>query len=170
MELGSAKDPGERNHIADDSSPLPTALLQRSCYHAWVDQAGEKVGWYFAVQTGGHFEIDWSVTSPSNKMITDGIKERQADIVFTGQEVGEYTFCLEDPSFSGEKMVDFDVTVESEPRLPAPLGQASMLSEHSAPLEESISAVNELLTDMGRTQRYFRTWENRGYDLVRSTQ
>lgn len=144
--------------------------LQRSCYYAWVDEAGEKVGWYFAVQSGGDFEIEWSVTSPSNKVIIEGTKERQADIIFTGQEVGEYTFCFQDPTFAAEKMVDFDITVESEPRLTLPLSQAALLSEHSVPLEDSIGKVQEQLTSIGRTQRYFRTWENRGFDTVKSTQ
>ena len=152
-------------------SPLPLrAHSQRSCYYAWVDQAGEKIGWYFAVQSGGDFEIEWSVTSPSDKVIIEGVKDRQADIIFTGQEVGEYGFCFQDPSFAAEKTVDFDITVESESRLTLPLSQAALLSEHSAPLEDSIGKVQEQLTNMGRTQRYFRTWENRGFDTVKSTQ
>lgn len=121
------------------------------------------------MQSGGNFEIDWSVTSPSNKIIVDGHKERQADIIFTGQEIGEYTFCFEDGTFAGDKLVDFDITVESEPRLSMPLNPSAMLSEHSAPLDTSISKVQEQLTDIMRTQRYFRTWENRGFDTVRST-
>ncbi|CAO1619749.1 unnamed protein product [Parajaminaea phylloscopi] len=143
---------------------------ERACYYAWVDEAGEKVGWYFAVQSGGDFEIEWSITSPSNKVVVEGSHERQADIIFTGQEVGEYTFCLQDPNFAAEKMVDFDITVESEPRLSLPLGQTALLSEHSAPLEESIGKVQDQLTSVVRTQRYFRTWENRGFDTVKSTQ
>lgn len=131
---------------------------------------GEKVGWYFAVQSGGNFEINWAVSSPSHRLIMDGKHERQIDIIFTGQEVGEYSFCFEDPTFAAEKMVDFDITVESEPRLTMPLSQAALLSEHSAPLEESIGKVKQKLTSIARTQRYFRTWENRGFDTVRSTQ
>lgn len=149
------------------SLPWPS---QRSCFYSWVDQAGEKIGWYFAVQSGGNFEIDWSVTSPSQKIITEGRNERQMDIIFTGQEVGEYQFCFEDPTFAAEKVVDFDITVESEPRLSVPLSQVQMLKEHSVPLEESIGEVQQQLTSIGRTQRYFRTWENRGFDTVKSTQ
>lgn len=135
-----------------------------------MDEAGEKVGWYFAVQSGGDFEIEWSISSPTNKIVVEGNKDRQADIIFTAQEVGEYTFCMQDPSFAMQKMVDFDITVESEPRLTAPLSQAALLSEHSAPLEESIGTVQEQLTSITRTQRYFRSWENRGFDTVKSTQ
>lgn len=156
--------------VARHPCPPSSWPLQRSCFYSWVDQAGEKIGWYFAVQSGGNFEIDWSVTSPSQKIITEGRNERQMDIIFTGQEVGEYQFCFEDPTFAAEKVVDFDITVESEPRLSVPLSQAQMLKEHSAPLEESIGEVQQQLTSIGRTQRYFRTWENRGFDTVKSTQ
>lgn len=142
---------------------------QRSCYYAWVDQVGEKVGWYFAVQSGGDFEIEWTVTAPSNKVVVEGTKDRQADLVFTAQEEGEYAFCFQDPNFSAIKTVDFDITVESEPRLTMPLSQAAQLSEHSAPLEQSIGKVSEQLVSIARTQRYFRTWENRGFDTVRNT-
>jgi hypothetical protein len=166
---------------------------ERSCFYAWVDKAGEKVGFYFAVQSGGSFDIDYDVVSPSDKIIAEGRKERQLDIIFTGNEVGEYSFCLEnDMSSFSEKtvsskvdrvsvrprqltlphvtQVDFDITVESEPRLDLPLSQAALLSKSSAPLEDSILKVDSKLTQVERMQKYFRTWENRGYATVKGTQ
>lgn len=68
------------------------------------------------------------------------------------------------------QQVDFDITVESEPRLDMPLSQAALLSKSSAPLEESIMKVASRLTQVERMQRYFRTWENRGYATVKGTQ
>lgn len=82
---------------------------ERACFYAWVDKAGEKVGFYFAVQSGGSFDIDYDVISPSDKVIAEGKKERQLDIIFTGNEVGEYSFCLEnDMSSFAEKTVSGD--------------------------------------------------------------
>lgn len=82
------------------------AAHERSCFYAWVDKAGEKVGFYFAVQSGGSFDIDYDIVAPSDKLIADGRKERQLDIVFTGNEVGEYSFCFEnDMSSYADKMV-----------------------------------------------------------------
>ncbi|PWN97979.1 hypothetical protein FA09DRAFT_330137 [Tilletiopsis washingtonensis] len=152
---------------------LTTVLApqERSCFYAWVDKAGEKVGFYFAVQSGGSFDIDYHIASPSDKVVLEGQKERQLDVVFTGNEVGEYAFCFEnDMSNFNEKMIDFDITVESEPRLDAPLSGAALLTEHSAPLEDSIQKLDGQLTQVQRTQRYFRVWENRGFSTVRSTQ
>ena len=87
---------------------LTTVLApqERSCFYAWVDKAGEKVGFYFAVQSGGSFDIDYHIASPSDKVVLEGQKERQLDVVFTGNEVGEYAFCFEnDMSNFNEKMV-----------------------------------------------------------------
>jgi hypothetical protein len=82
------------------------AAHERSCFYAWVDKAGEKIGFYFAVQSGGSFDIDYDVVAPSDKLVTDGRKERQLDIVFTGNEIGEYSFCFEnDMSSYADKMV-----------------------------------------------------------------
>lgn len=151
-----------------------TTLLEpheRSCFFAWVDAAGEKVGFYFAVQSGGHFDIDYSVHDPDNRLIIAGQKERQLDIIFTGNTVGEYTFCFENSmSTVAEKLIDFDITVESEPRLDLPITPSKLLKEHSAPLEEGISSLGNSLEQVGRTQRYFRVRENRNFDTVRSTQ
>ncbi|TKY88704.1 hypothetical protein EX895_002335 [Sporisorium graminicola] len=144
---------------------------EHACFYAWVDAAGEKVGFYFAVQSGGHFDIDFAVHDPDNKLIVAGHKERQLDIIFTGNTVGEYSFCFENAmSTIAEKLIDFDITVESEPRLDLPIQPAKLLKEHSAPLEEGIGNIADKLTQIARTQRYFRVRENRNFDTVRSTQ
>lgn len=67
----------------------------RSCFYAWVDKSGEKVGFYFAVQSGGSFDIEYAILDPNEKVVVSGVKERQADLVFTGNTVGEYSFCFE---------------------------------------------------------------------------
>jgi len=75
----------------------------------------ELSGWLFPrfkVQSGGSFDVDFSVTGPGNKLIMDGTKERQGDFVFTGQSVGEYKFCFNNEmSTFAEKMVDFEIAV-----------------------------------------------------------
>lgn len=152
-----------------------TTLLEphsgKNCYYAWVDQAGEKVGFYFAVQSGGSFDIDYSVLDPNDKVIISGERERQVDIIFTGNTVGEYSFCFSnDMSSFSEKLIDFDITVESEPRLDPPISPTALLKDHSAPLEDSITTVADKLTAITRTQRYFRLRENRNTDTVKSTQ
>ena len=64
------------------------------------------------MQSGGSFDVDFSVTGPGDKLIMDGTKERQGDFVFTAQSVGEYKFCFNNEmSTFAEKMVDFEIAV-----------------------------------------------------------
>lgn len=64
------------------------------------------------VQTGGNFDIDYTVVGPTQKVILEGEKERQGDYVFTATEAGEYRFCFSnDMSTVSEKTVDFEIAV-----------------------------------------------------------
>jgi hypothetical protein len=64
------------------------------------------------VQSGGAFDVDYSVVGPNEKVILDGTKERQGDFVFTANEPGEYRFCFNNEmSTFAEKIVDFEIAV-----------------------------------------------------------
>lgn len=83
----------------------------------------------------------------------DGKRERQGDFVLTANTVGEFAFCFEnDMSTLTEKLIDFDIMVESEPRREPPARQAQ-ISEHTNALEESIFRVNGMLLNIKRTQK-----------------
>ncbi|KAG8911754.1 hypothetical protein FRC01_005541, partial [Tulasnella sp. 417] len=153
------------------ATALTTAVAanQRLCFHADADKKGEKIGFYFAVQSGGSFDIDFEVTAPDGKVLLDGKREKQGDYVFTANSVGEYTFCFEnDMSTLTEKLIDFDIMVESEPRREAPL-KPGQISDKTSALEESIYRLKNQLTGIQRTQKYFHTRENRGMSLVQDT-
>ncbi|GJE94020.1 emp24/gp25L/p24 family/GOLD-domain-containing protein [Phanerochaete sordida] len=153
------------------ATALTTALAanERLCFYADVDKAGEKLGFYFAVQSGGSFDIDFEVRDPNDKVLLDGQRERQGDYVLTANTPGEYAFCFEnDMSTLTEKLVDFDIMVESEPRRDPP-ARTTQISEQTSALEESIFRLNGMLLNIKRTQKYFHTRENRGFDIVKST-
>ncbi|KAJ4293604.1 hypothetical protein N0V90_008887 [Kalmusia sp. IMI 367209] len=85
---------------------------ERACFFTNVETKGIKVAFYFAVQSGGSFDVDYEVTGPNDKVILDGTKERQGDFVFTANEEGEYRFCFNNEmSTFAEKMVDFEIAV-----------------------------------------------------------
>ncbi|KAI1765908.1 emp24/gp25L/p24 family/GOLD-domain-containing protein [Hypoxylon sp. FL1150] len=143
---------------------------EKACFFAAPEKKGSKVAFYFAVQSGGSFDINYEVTGPGNKVILDGEKERQGDFVFTANEVGEYKFCFDnDMSTYSEKFVDFEITVEDEVRAQLPSKQGSTPEQTSA-LEESIYKVSGQLSTIARNQKYFRTRENRNFSTVRSTE
>lgn len=108
---------------------------------------------YFAVQSGGSFDIDFDVKGPADKLILEGKAERQGDYVFTGNTVGEYAFCFEnDMSTLSAKLIDFDIMVESEPRKEAP-ARPGQISEQTSALEESIFRLNGYLLTIKRNQK-----------------
>jgi len=96
---------------------------EKACFFAHVENAGSKVAFYFAVQSGGSFDIDYRVVGPitqgespgqmiMDKVIMDGHKERQGDFVFTASAAGEYRFCFDNEmSTFAEKIVDFEIAV-----------------------------------------------------------
>ncbi|KAL8935415.1 MAG: hypothetical protein Q9211_004713 [Gyalolechia sp. 1 TL-2023] len=85
---------------------------EKACFFSYAEQKGLKLAFYFAVQSGGSFDVDYSVVGPNEKIILEGTKERQGDYVFTAKEQGEYRFCFNNEmSTFAEKMVDFEIAV-----------------------------------------------------------
>lgn len=67
---------------------------------------------FWQVQSGGSFDVDYSIVGPDEKVIVDGHRERQGDFVFNAETVGEYRFCFDNEmSTFAEKMVDFEIAV-----------------------------------------------------------
>lgn len=101
-----------------------------------------------------------------------GEQEKQGDFVFTANEVGEYSFCFSnDMSTWAEKLIDFEITVENESRPQFTKDsngkeQPETLSE----MEESLFRIGGSITNIARTQKYFRTRENRNFATVTSTE
>ncbi|KAH8702141.1 putative endosomal cargo receptor [Talaromyces proteolyticus] len=143
---------------------------EKACFYADVTQQDSKMAFYFAVQSGGSFDIDYKVTGPLEKVILEGTKERQGDFVFTAQSVGEYSFCFSNEmSTFAEKFVDFEIAVENESKAQLPSKQGAS-PEQSSTIEESIMKVSTMLSTISRNQKYFRTRENRNFSTVRSTE
>ncbi|CAO3651840.1 unnamed protein product [Mucor hiemalis] len=145
---------------------------ENACFYVHADKPGKKIGFYFAVQQGGSFDIDFDVRGPNGASIFNGDHERQGDFVFTASQVGEYSFCFSnDMSTFAEKLVDFEITVENELRPnfqkdASGREQPATLTE----MEESLFRLSGSLTNIARTQKYFRTRENRNSATVASTE
>ncbi|KAL6835170.1 emp24/gp25L/p24 family/GOLD domain-containing protein [Trichoderma camerunense] len=142
-----------------------------ACFFASTKNENEKIAFYFAVQSGGSFDVDYLVEGPGGKVILQGEKERQGDFVFTAQVVGDYKFCFDnDMSTYTDKFVDFEIAVENESRtaqLPSKQGSSP---EQTSVLEESIYKISGQLSTISRNQKYFRTRENRNFSTVSSTE
>lgn len=143
---------------------------EQACFYTHIEHPGFKVAFYFAVQSGGSFDIDYSFTAPDGGIIMKGDKERQGDYVFTASQRGEHALCFSnDMSTFAEKLVDFEVSVEHEARAELPAKQGTT-SEQTTALEESLHKLAGQISTIARSQKYFRTRENRNFSTVRSTE
>ncbi|KKY22620.1 putative endosomal cargo receptor [Phaeomoniella chlamydospora] len=145
---------------------------EKACFFANNPTAGAKIAFYFAVQSGGSFDVDYLVTAPGDKIVMEEHKQRQGDFVFTGQSVGDYSFCFSNEmSTFAEKMVDFEIAIENDETNRATLpSKAGTPPEQTTQLEESILKIQGQLSTISRMQKYFRTRENRNFSTVRSTE
>ncbi|ORX49384.1 hypothetical protein DM01DRAFT_1338069 [Hesseltinella vesiculosa] len=145
---------------------------ENACFYTSTDVAGKKIGFYFAVQSGGSFDIDYVVTDPRDNVVLDGQGERQGDYVFTAKHAGEYSFCFSNGmSTFAEKLVDFEITLEHELRPNyAKVAEGNQPPETLNAMEESLFRLSGSLTNIARTQKYFRTRENRNFSTVVSTE
>lgn len=99
----------------------------------------------------------------------EGEEEKEGDYIFTASQFGEYSFCFSnDKSTWTDKLLDFELLLESEQR-----PQFSNNDENEpkvAKMEESLSRINGYLTAIQRSQKYFRSRENRNSATVNSTE
>jgi hypothetical protein len=158
------------SHVAATALTFKLASSEKSCFYCTTQKDAEKVAFYFAVQSGGNFDVDYIVTGPSDKVILDGQKERQGDFVFTAAQRGDYQFCFHNEmSTYADKMIDFEIAVENEVRAALPSKQGAG-PEQTSVLEESLFKVSGQLSTITRNQKYFRTRENRNFATVTSTE
>ncbi|KAI8362182.1 emp24/gp25L/p24 family/GOLD-domain-containing protein [Mortierella sp. GBAus27b] len=145
---------------------------ERACFYAWADVPKKKLAFYFAVQSGGSFDIDVEVKSPSEKLLLTLEKERQGDYIFTANEVGEYSFCFSnDMSTFADKTVDFEISVENEKR-PAQIEakeKGSGPQAQAEAIDESLYRLSGELGRIDRMQKHFKTRDSRNYATVIST-
>ncbi|KAK5682984.1 hypothetical protein LTS10_004512 [Elasticomyces elasticus] len=148
---------------------------EKECFYTQVSNAGAKIAFYFAVSSGGNFDINYVVYGPAKeagkeRVILEGEKERQGDFVFTANEVGEYRFCFDNTvSTFTDKVVDFEIAVENEARSQLPQ-RAGASPEQLSGVEETILKLSGQVSTLTRQQKYFRTRENRNFSTVRSTE
>ncbi|KAF9428885.1 hypothetical protein BGZ94_000664 [Podila epigama] len=148
------------------------AAHEKACFYLWADVPNKKMSFYFAVQSGGSFDIDVEVKGPKGDLLTLE-KERQGDYVLPANEVGEYSFCFSnDMSTFAEKTIDFEIKLEHEKRA----AQVDAKERGTGPqaqaeaMEESLFRLDHQLGQIERKQKYFKTRENRNFATVVSTE
>ncbi|GJJ69388.1 hypothetical protein EMPS_01734 [Entomortierella parvispora] len=161
------------NRVEATALTYNVAAHEKACFYAWANEPKKKLAFYFAVQSGGSFDIDVEVKGPNEKPLLNLEKERQGDYVFTANDVGEYSFCFSnDMSTFAEKVVDFEISMENEKR-PTQINQKERGTGPQAQAEAMDESLFRLTGELGRIdrmQKYQKTRETRNFSTVLSTE
>jgi hypothetical protein len=163
--------------------PLTVKLgpSETQCVYTEVPTSGSKIGFYFAVQSGGSFDINVSIKGPDDIVEYKEAKEKQGEFSFAVSKPGEYEFCLSnDMSTFSEKVVEFEVMVDG----PRAKGAASIdadgnLIQAALPnvqikdadkIEAYITQIEARASNMLKGLKYYKMRNNRNQSTVKSTE
>lgn len=138
------------------------------CFYGEVFDSGTKVGFSYSVQSGGAFDIDFTLKDPNQNVLFERNKESYGEYLFSARNIGEYQFCFSnDMSTFTDKMVEFDLNMDSDLKasLPEPVDSANTDS-----VEHSISVLEERVSVLLRNLQYYKTRNNRNESTVKSTE
>lgn len=145
---------------------------EKQCFYAFNNQQNGNIGYYFAVQAGGSFDINYSIKGPNQQLIVSEEKQRQGDYLFNADQVGEYEFCFDNEmSTFAEKVIDFEIKTEDEENaikavLPAaPTENGAVLN-----MQTSVEKIKRQLSLLENSLNYYKTRNNRNQSTVKSTE
>ena len=150
---------------------LLTVSLQpdeTSCFYVFADKPQVNVNYYFAVQSGGSFDIDYAVRGPDKKVIAQDEKQRQGEWSFVADTAGEYELCLSNRmSTFSEKVVDFQFTTDSD--VQAGFNFGHLADETINEVSESVEHIRDQVNHVMKSLQYYRTRSHRNHATVKST-
>merc|ERR1712169_175716 len=87
------------SNVAATALTYNLAAHERACFFAETKKDNEKVAFYFAVQSGGSFDVDYQVEGPNGKVILAGENESRAQLPSKQGTSPEQTSVLEESIF-----------------------------------------------------------------------
>ncbi|KTW29758.1 hypothetical protein T552_00965 [Pneumocystis carinii B80] len=143
---------------------------KKQCFYTFVDEVGKKVIFYFAVRSGGSFDINYQIFDTNKNIIFNGVKEKLGDIEFMAKYKGEYMFCFSNEmSTLTDKILDFQVSVENEERAVLP-ESGNNINEQTGTLDEYLIRISRVFSAIRHSQKYLNLRENRNLSTVQSTE
>ncbi|ODV93249.1 hypothetical protein PACTADRAFT_5034 [Pachysolen tannophilus NRRL Y-2460] len=142
---------------------------EKTCYYIFADKPNSNVGYYFAVQSGGSFDIDYTIKAPDGSIIVNEAKQRQGDWVFIAEKVGEYEFCFANGmSTFAEKVVDFEIKLDDDFKAELPKAPDQPIAVEG--MQHSVDRIEAKLNDLIKSLQYYKTRNNRNQSTVKSTE
>lgn len=148
---------------------------ESSCFYILTENANTQVSFYFAVQLGGSFDVDYSVKDPLGNVLEHKTKERLGDMVITAKHIGEYEFCFSNEmSTFADKVIDFEIKFDgdtsSQFRAAMPEQPNSKPLAHVESMKKIAESIDDQLEELKRSLHYYKTRNNRNQATVRSTE
>ncbi|KAF3990903.1 hypothetical protein FT663_02976 [Candidozyma haemuli var. vulneris] len=161
--------------IAASALTFNLPAKEKACFYIFTQKPRTQVSYYFAVQSGGDFDVDYEIKSPSRRTIYGDTKSRQGSFVFEADVVGEYEFCFSNEmSTFAEKVVDFEIKHEGDASsqfrasMPAPSNQKPQ--QHVEGMKRTADEIDRQLDELKYALSYYKTRNNRNQATVRSTE
>lgn len=148
---------------------------EQACFFVFTENPDTQISFYYAVQHGGSFDIDYTIRDPSGHLILSKTKERQGDLIVSAQHIGEYSFCFSNEmSTFADKMIDFEVKFvgdyNQQFRASMPEQPNTKPIEHVDAMKRTVGHIERQLDDLKRSLQYYKTRNNRNQNTVRSTE
>lgn len=163
--------------IAGSAFTFVLGANEKSCFYVFTEQRKVPIRYYFAVQSGGSFDVDYVITDPNGNKVIEDTKQRQGDFVFTADYVGEYEFCFSNTmSTFAEKIVDFEIKFENDNnddhkfKASLPNQPSVKSSTHVENMKNTIDKIEDQLDGLYKTLQYYKTRTNRNQATVQSTE
>lgn len=161
--------------IAASALTFNLPAKEKACFYIFTLQPRTQVSYYFAVQLGGDFDVDYMIKSPTGRVVYQDTKQRQGNFVFDAETVGEYEFCfLNEMSTFAEKVVDFEIKHDSANQnqykalMPEPSNQKPQ--RHVEGMKRTADEIDRQLDELKYALQYYKTRNNRNQATVRSTE
>ncbi|EDK42442.1 conserved hypothetical protein [Lodderomyces elongisporus NRRL YB-4239] len=163
------------NLISASAFTFILGAQEKSCFYIFTEKPNTQVRYYFAVQSGGSFDVDYTITDPNANVISQEHKKRQGDFMFTASTVGEYEFCFSNTmSTYLEKVVDFEIEIENDGsnaiKASLPNQPNSKPLAHVESMGQTVDKIENQLDQLTKTLQYYKTRNNRNQATVKSTE
>lgn len=136
------------------------------CFHE-VLEVGARIILDYQVISGGQFDIDCHMTSPSTDNLYKG-ERQQADVFrYTTTEQGEFSFCFSNEFSSfAHKTVYFDFASHSDSGAPPGVGEEGAHATALTQLESTAFEIHTHLRDISDLQTKHKLKETIGRELA----
>lgn len=153
---------------------VPLEAQDRACFYVSIEKPRTSISFYFAVQSGGAFDIDYAIKDPHGAVKEEKHKQRGGELVLGADLVGEYEFCFSNGmSTFAQKVIDFEIKVENDDaarKATMPQHVNNMPATHVKNMQDTVNDIELQLDTLIRSLQYYKTRNNRNQATVKSTE